>query len=572
MNKQRCVGAFFAMLKILIKKTNRLFLPLLLTSLTCLLSCNVNAESNTKNILPPIIGMVLEDLESEYGSLIPGKLYSASELTFWRARAQNGPHVVSGDAYGTSATGSVPDYGIIRGSSRAFDSFDDSDIILTGKSRTTLVNEGLTEAELAKINFSGNCAVLEVGNRTAYGSHEFGRFDLARDAAFVDLLEGTSRRSSRIKELLLQQAQEPCINFANRDIFQNGPNNNAFWLYLEWIHRAFKAYDYLDSSIFTASERAIVDRWFKGAAEWAYYYTSIRHMGGVYNVRASNPINSEINLPSPNNPDHTGFWLNREEYSAIRIRYKGSSVFWPAGLLINNRQLGQLNFVVHAGVKYGNNDWKKEGAQIVKEYVSFHFDDDGYYAELNRASDSNSQAGIDIGIPVRAEHGLSYGANTLINIAEIAHILYLDGYENLFAYKSKARINESSGEIESGTVEKSLEWVLLKFRENFMLDNSPAIYPLAVSDNQENTDTVIHFCKNTNREKLGTNRVVGRMYNPAAIINRYYKNPLIKEIYNASDDYGNLCGFVDANVETRPGPHGVSPGTLFLYSDADENY
>jgi len=176
------------------------------------------------------------------------------------------------------------------------------------------------------------------------------------------------------------------------------------------------------------------------------------------------------------------------------------------------------------------------------------------------------------GIPFRAEHGLSYGANTLINIAEIAHILYLDGYENLFEYKSKARINETSGEIESGTVEKSLEWVLLKFRENFMLRDAPAIYPNGIADNQENTDTVIHFCNNTNREKLGTNKVVGRMYNPVAIINRYYKNLLIKQMYNFNDDFGNMCELADNEVEIRPGPNGVLPGALFQYSDADENY
>jgi len=181
--------------------------------------------------------------------------------------------------------------------------------------------------------------------------------------------------------------------------------------------------------------------------------------------------------------------------------------------------------------------------------TTFHFDDNGYYAELERASDRNSQAGIDIGIPVRAEHGLSYGANTLINIAEIAHILYLDGYENLFEYR-----------------------VLLKFRENFMLRNAPAIYPNGIDDDQENTDTVIHFCNNTNREKLGTARVVGRMYNPAAIINRYYKNPLIKQMYNFNNNVGNMCEFTDNRVDIRPGPHGVLPSALFLYSDADENY
>jgi len=105
-----------------------------------------------------------------------------------------------------------------------------------------------------------------------------------------------------------------------------------------------------------------------------------------------------------------------------------------------------------------------------------------------------------------------------------------------------------------------------------MLENSPEIYSHVVPDGQENTDNIIHFCKNTNREKLGTNRVVGRMYHPAAILNRYYKNPIIKDIYNASDDYGNLCGYRDTNLEINPGPLGVLPGALFQYSDADEEY
>ena len=534
--------------------------------------------NSNSTVVPTILyNLLLADSSGEgqeFGSLIEGKLYSNAELSFWRTRANNGePYVVRGDTYGTSATGSTPELSIIRGSAQALNNTNDNEIILTGISRADLVSQGLTAAELAEIEFSGDCAILDPTNgNTSFTWYEFGRFGRARDAAFIDLLDGTSEHTNRVKSLLLAQAQEPCIDFSNREIFQNGPNNNAFWLYLEWIHRAFKAYDYLDDSAFSTSEKTIIDNWFKGAAEWAYYYSSVRLMGGVYNVRAPNPIDSEINLPSENNLDNTGFWLNRRAYAASRIKYKGSSIFWPAGSLINNRQLGQVNFVVHAGVKYGNDDWKKEGAQVVKEYVSFHFDDNGYYAELERASDRNSQAGIDIGIPVRAEHGLSYGANTLINIAEIAHILYLDGYENLFEYRSKARINETSGEIETGTVEKSLEWVLLKFRENFMLRNAPAIYPNGIDDDQENTDTVIHFCNNTNREKLGTARVVGRMYNPAAIINRYYKNPLIKQMYNFNNNVGNMCEFTDNRVDIRPGPHGVLPSALFQYADADENY
>lgn len=547
--------------------------------LLSLLSHEVIASSSIRRIdfAPPIIQLLLDDSnkeEDQFGSLIPGKLYSAAELGFWRARANTGPHVVRGDAYGTPTTGSSPDYVFIQASAQAFISTDDSEMVAKGISRADLINKGLTEEELSEITFSGDCAALDSANsNTFYDWYEFGRIDLARDAAFIDLLNGTAVQTGRIKSLLLEQAQQPCMDFTNREIFRNGVvNNNGFWLTLEWVHRVLKTYDYLDDSAFTAPEKAIVDNWFKGAAEWAYYYVSTIFMEPVYSVRASNPINSVIDLPDPDNPNNTGYWLNREAFADTRIRYKGSSVFWPAGNLINNRHLGQVNFVAHAGVKFGVDEWRKEGAQIVKEYVSFHFDGNGYYAELKRSSDASSQASMDIGIPLKAESGLGYGANSLINIADIANVLYLDGYENLFEYRSKAQINEDSGEIETGTVEKSLEWVLLKFRDNFMLHDSPAIYPLGLTDEQENTDTVIHFCNNTHREKLGTLRLVGLMYNSSVIINRYYKNSLIKDMYNASENHGNLCGFVDTNIETRPGPHSISPGNLFQYSDADENY
>lgn len=575
------------------KINRRIILPVVTATLTTLFGLMAMPSSAVEEVgyLSPVINLLLnsEHENVEFGSVIPGKLYSAAELAFWRNRAQNGPHVSTGDAYGTSTTGSFPDYGIIQGSANKLDSTDDEDIVLIGKTKSYIesleivaTNEDVTDwttqisqENYDKLVFADDCVALEptVGLHTFHAWYEFGRFDLARDAAFVDLINGTSTHSSRIKSLLLAQVNAPCMDFNNRNIFRNGVvNNNAFWYTLEWLHRVLKTYDFLDESIFTAAEKAIIDDWFKGAAEWAYYYVSTYFIEPVYEVRATDPINSVIDLPHPSNPNNTGFWLNRQAYAGIRIRYEGSSVFWPAGLMINNRHLGQLNFVVHAGVKFGVDAWKKEGAQIVKEYVSFHFDDQGYFAEVNRAADPSSQSSMDLGIPVKAEHGLSYGANSLINIAEIAHILYLDGYENLFNYRSKARINESSGEIETGTVEKSLEWVLLKFRDNFMLDSAPAIYPLGLSNAQKTSDTVIHFCNNTHRQKVGGGRVVGRMYNPAAIINRYYKNPQIKEIYNFNDDFGNMCGYADSQLEIRPGPHGIAPGMLFQYSDAHEKY
>merc|ERR1711879_318995 len=152
-------------------------------------------------------------------------------------------------------------------------------------------------------------------------------------------------------------------------------------------------------------------------------------------------------------------------------RYKNSENFYAIGLRIENKRFGMANFITHMGVKYNNDDWKKTGAQMVREYIAFHIDNNGYFGELNRS------------ISGKEWLGLGYVANTLVNVAEIAHILYHDGYANLFDFKTKTTFDRNSGAIIQGSVEKDLEWMMLKIRKNFMLDNSPAIYRLKSKSN-----------------------------------------------------------------------------------------
>ena len=548
----------------------KLSITLTAACLSALLSYSTMASAIKPGVLQPILFLLQNSDESD--SLLPGKLYSASDLAFWRNRvATNGPHITRGDAYGTSETGSYPGYRLVELRAESFPNIPDRDITITGKDIQYInrlevvdfVSDALTQItpdELSEIEYWGHCVVLGTGRHAKYDSFEFGRIENALSASFFDLVSGTSVYTERIKALLLAQAQRPCMDFSNRQIFRNGQNNTTFWLYLEWLHRVLKTYDYLDESAFTDAEKSIMENWFKGAADWSYQYLQERSIENAYSVRAVNPIDSKFD------PD---YWLHRDQYESTMVRYKNSSRFWPAGSLIGNRELGQLNFLVHAGVKFDNPVWKKEGALTVKEYIAFHFDDDGYFAELNRSTHANPA------------HGLGYGANSLLAITEIAHILYLDGYENLFEYRSKARVNPLArysdlrnetdvAIIEEGPVERSLEWVFLKFRENFMLDSAPAIYPSDVPDGQENTETVIHFCTNTSL--IGRSRFVGRMYQPSAIANRYYKNSTIKDIYNFNDDFGNICEFVETILDIRSGPHNILPATLFQYSDVNEDY
>jgi len=555
------------------KKYKYIGLPVVITCLTALLSFSATAlsASNTANFLPAILHLLDDSSDSEFGSRLPGKLFTAAELDFWRERANNdGPHTSRGDVYGTSATGSIPGFQFIRQRAAALPNTLDNQIIITGKdiqyinrlevvSDITNTRTQITPEELEEIQYWGHCVITGTGRHQKYDSFEFGSIQIAQAAAFLDLVSETSTHTERVKSILLAQAQRPCMDFSNRQIFPNGPNNTTFWLYFEWLHRVLKTYDYMDESAFTADEKTIMEDWFKGAADWSYYYLQARSVENAYLVRARDPINSVFD---PN------YQFHRDESSPSFYRYKGSGRFWPAGSLINNRESGQLNFIVHAGVKFNNPTWKLEGMKTVKEYIAFHFDDDGYFAELRRSTETT---------PV---FSLGYAANTLLNMTEIAHVLYLDGYEDLFAYKSRARINPDAdfsdlrkedglSIIEEGPEERSLEWVFLQLRKNFMLSSAPEIYPLNLADNDESTNTVIHFCSNTIRDR---SKFVGRMYQPAAIANRYYKNSRIKEMYNFNDDFGNMCEFTDDILDIRSGPHGILPAALFQYSDADEVY
>jgi hypothetical protein len=438
---------------------------------------------------------------------------SQTELRTWSERAVNGPFLTTGDAF-ISSPGS---YNRIKSYADLL-SLHESEVVLTG-----------------------SCVALDSDiPSTMIPNNGFGRMNTVRDAAFVDFVEGSSSSTKTIKSLLLQQAQEPCMDFSNRMLYPYN-NKDGVWLYAEWMHRVLLTYDYLGRDAFTTENQDIMDNWFKSAADWFGYILTDRSMDGLYASRTGLPENYVINFDHASN---TGVGEQR---------YKNSTVFHPPSTWINNRKFGMANFVTHVGVMYDNKEWKEIGAQLVREYVSFHFDENGYFAELHRSTGITSESS-----PFT---GLSYGANTFLNAAEIAHVLNFDGYTNLFEYESYTTIDPDTGDIAIGPVNKSLEWVALSFRKNFMLADASAIYPL--KNTVEDMAQIIHICLN---EDDSARQVAGRFYSGTAIVNNYYKNPLIEAMY--ASEYGNLCGVV-ANDEIRHGPNGVAPSFLFQYADVE---
>lgn len=470
-------------------------------------SSSLETSNGMSDSEPGENGTDSEDADKEdQGEEFLHSLFTAQDLARWQLRSTQGPFKSNDDAF----EGSPGEYDRLVNVAAKLETYQDEIVV------------------------QGSCVPLNSDDpSTMIRSGSFGRISVMQAAAFVDLVEGTNVYTKKIKELILAQAKEACMDFSNRELYPYY-NKNGVWLYAEWAHRFLKTYDYVGRHNFSEEDRAIIDNWFKAAADWFDYTITDRSVDNLYSFRAPDPIQSIVDF---------SFWGNDGKGGQV---YKESTKFHAPGAWINNRQMGIANFITHVGVMFDNEVWKNIGAQLVREYVSFHFDERGYYAELNR-SNANTP-----------HYGLAYGANTLINIAEMAHVLKESGYVDLFAYRARTTIDPETGDIIEGHVFKDIQWVMLKFRENFMLESSSSIYPLG--NTEENLDQIIHVCKNT---KPDAQQVVGRFYSVAALINLHYKNPKIKELY--ASERGNLCGII-ANSQIRAGPHGVIPSALFMYA------
>jgi hypothetical protein len=146
-------------------------------------------------------------------------------------------------------------------------------------------------------------------------------------------------------------------------------------------------------------------------------------------------------------------------------------------------------------------------------------------------------------------------------------LLYYDGYENLFDYKTDVYIDPNSGILKKGGVERGLEWAMLNFINNFLDSNAPDIYPHGSTGS--NTDILIHYCDATPGSDQTRHRAKPGL--PASIANKYYNNPKIRNIY-WGDGGGGLAGY-PSNPSTQgvfnawTGTGGTYPGYMFMYAE-----
>ncbi len=183
-----------------------------------------------------------------------GIFYNATELATWRARISAGPFIADRDF----AAGSPGDWTRIQAQAALF----------------------MKQGE--------PLGVLDESSRSRHGQ-------LARDAAFVQLLQPNPNRLASVRRWLLEQAALPANDFANRLCYQypDGVARDGYFAEAPWLARYIASYDFVRSGV-PAAERVIIENyvrrnaWFFAAQlDWGLAELFPQRLVGSYRERGA---------------------------------------------------------------------------------------------------------------------------------------------------------------------------------------------------------------------------------------------------------------------------------------------
>lgn len=469
-------------------------------------------------------------LEEEF---LDGKLHTQTELNEWRARYALGNKWNNiGDEYANS----LGDYARVK--SNALDVGDGLGV------------DDITDAQAIAKAYTTTPEATDSVLTMPLDWSLYSKWGAIRDASFVDLIEQTSIHTARVKELILLQVRETTMDYSNSDWFSSEALDGN-WLHAENFHKMLLAYTYLPDGTFTTAEVDEIKIWFDNLATWIKGINGERYWRqsedgfsfnvNVFDVRAYMPRNSIANI------DNTSKYVTTDRYG-----YEGSQPFFPPGFYITNRQLGMTNFLVAVGAVFGIDEYLMMGSQFVKEYVAFYTDENGYFSELQRCTED------------RPNYGLGYWGYSYLNILEISHKLKHTNFDMLFDYKTKTNMSGIDGSMVEGTTEKSLEWIAVKFVENFLMSSSPSIYPYG-SVVQDLSTVINMFTSTSTTGDFGAIALSGRVITALRVANKVFSNTTISSVLTGTN--GNKFGWSDLVTNQRPGALGVQPTNFFQYAD-----
>ena len=418
-----------------------------------------------------------------------GIFYSDQELTMWQSQSVNGPFKVTGDAF----TNSPDDWPTMLADAATFGT------------ENYPIWQGPVEVPVTKNNWA-----------THWEDPSYDKYKPTRMmvAAFVDLVRGTNEYTAKIKQIVLDHAVVPKLDFSDSVMYPNGDASDQIWAFAHWHRKLLLAYDYVGRNNFTTNEQTLLEDWFEASALW-----HIREVEIALNTQFSNVRDGNLD-------NYTGTGGSFDVQPTTHT-YDGGPSYGFVNMFYNNRRSEQVSFGAHNGVLTNNSYLIDQTVLYIKEYLAFYWFGNGAFAEQGRNT---------IRLP---PNGMFYGATCFAPVAQSAKVLYENGYENLFEYTTQA----GGGGTSSPGIDKGLEWAMLEYVK----------YIDGTYNRTYNGGSLNPYDYNSVEWMIS-----------AVNLNTYYNNAHIKEVIESS--YTSWI----KGIGSYPGYYGVAgntPAYIFMYKN-----
>lgn len=441
---------------------------------------------------------------------LTGLHYTPEEVAIWQIRAQNGPYKIKKDV----SPNSPGDWDRIVKNANKF-------LLYPANERWTVLPDQKT------------CILRKQGDKQFQPQN---KGEQIRDAAFVDLVNGTSVYTEAIRTTLLWQAAEPSTDFSDTTRWCKGEltdQGTGFWHAL-WMNRLFFTYDYVKNKL-SAEDRATLEAWFYQAAIYFQKRNVDYHLNRIFVNRAAG--NHEISS--------YGRKVKVDQNSATKTYYQGNAISNLA-TWYNNRRGAMLQFVACVGIHRNDASMIKSAKLYVKEFVKYSVFPDGTIGEFQRGTGAAS------------EQGWQYGLTVVEQCLNVADMLARKGDFELYEYTTSEGLGTTAGG------NKSLFSATSKMLS--FLDGTSIAY---------NTTSAAEVGNKAFRID-GIDSVNNRAYTFdiwIAQANIYFKDSTIKSIYTRTKAGTNPYPVRAASsglYNAWTGGFGLFPGKLFMFGQMED--
>ena len=251
--------------------------------------------------------------------------------------------------------------------------------------------------------------------RPGINSSDFSAMSIM-NAGFVYLLTNDEKFAKPVKDELLWYANNAWLDFTNTNRWVRGSGSfadrNPGFFIACWLNTILNAYDYTKhSSIYSAQEKAVIEKWFSNAMEF-FRYNLESDMSGVFNGY------SNYNYSNP----CTGGWCDSQRGKPFE---QSSYVGYGFNEYFANRRCVIVRYIMRASLLLLDSypSLAEKGVESahrwIKEWIVYGNFTDGTYTDFHRGGGSNP------------EQGLQYTTIGLGGIIDAA-----DAYERVYSNRS----------------------------------------------------------------------------------------------------------------------------------------